>query len=113
MWSQNYPLNLLSAVTTTPAAGATKTLPRKVVKNARYFLKAATYTSGTATIKIQGSVDGGTTWIDITTISVTNAATSTGSAQVLGPFPPLIRGNLTAWATDGVYTLDIVLDLAF
>src|SRR5689334_5181270 len=102
-WNKRNTYSLLSAVAAT-GAGTSQDLGPKAIENARYILKSATITSG-GTVKIQGSEDE-TTWYDITTIAVTT--TGNTSAQVTGPLPRYVRGNLTA-RTDGTYTLDLIV----
>lgn len=101
-WKKQEPVvTLLSAVTAT-GAGSTKTarLGNKPVDKLRYYIVAATITTG-GTVKIQGSEDG-TVWFDLATVAIT--ATGNTAGTIDGPIPRYYRANLTA-RTDGTYTV--------
>lgn len=79
------------------ATGAGTSTPIEVPagrENVPYVISGIT----TATVKIQGSLDGGTTWKDLKSVTVDEAG--------LVPAFPLMRGNVTAY-TSG--TIDVAI----
>ena len=119
MWtnSKTKLLSLNAAVAT--GAGAVLDCGTKTVKSVRYYLKAASITTG-GTVRIQVSNDN-STWYDVQLGPVTTAgaqvpslaiaATGNVSGQVSGP-GRYWRANVTA-RTDGTYSCDLEAELAF
>ncbi len=67
---------------------------------------ASSVTSG-GTLKLEGSVDDGATWAELTTRNITTDGTYVDSVD----YPMrLVRANLTR--TDGVYTVHIIIPAA-
>lgn len=57
--------------------------------------------AGSATIAVQGSVDNGTSWDTIGTITLTLATTSSSDSFTSDDRYPLVRGNVTAISGTG------------
>lgn len=91
----NDPTTDLSAVTATGAGSG-------ITVNGRPFVAAVTAASVTSggTVKVQGSIDDGTNWFDLATVTVTADGT-----QLVSVDTPVhkARTNVTA-RTDGTYT---------
>ena len=84
---------LLNAVTVTGAGAARAMRDRRATVHASGTTSAG---AGAATIKVQGSSDGGLTWVDIGTITLTLATTISGDGFAIDAPWILIRGNVTA-----------------
>lgn len=89
---------LLNGVTGT-GAGSAATL---TTVNRVYHASGFTGTgAGSATVKVQGSMDGGTTWVDLGTITLTLATTASADGFAsLAPWKQ-VRGNVTAISGTG------------
>lgn len=71
-------------------------------RHMQVFLDVTVATSGTLDLTIEGSVDGGTTWIPLTASAAWTQVTTSVSEQVRryeGPIPPLIRAVGTGAST--------------
>ena len=71
-------------------------------RHMQVFLDVTVATSGTLDLTIEGSVDGGTTWIPLTASATWTQVTTSVSEQVRryeGPIPPLIRAVGTGAST--------------
>jgi hypothetical protein len=84
---------LLSAVTATGAGSAIANSGTTKTYQARGTTSAG---AGAATIVIQGSNDGGTSWDTIGTITLTLATTSSSDSFASDDRYALVRGNVTA-----------------
>jgi hypothetical protein len=71
-------------------------------RHMQVFLDVTAAASGTLDLTIEGSVDGGTTWIPLTASSAWTQVTTSVSEQVRrydGPIPPVIRAVGTGAST--------------
>lgn len=72
-------------------AGAAITLPADATVRVHAII------SGTATVKLQGSIDG-TTWFDLYTATATEAFTSESWPYMRGNVTAYTSGTVTVWA---------------
>ena len=99
MWSRRYePETSLSAVTTT-ASGTTIDFGKKPIQSVRYYINAASISTG-GTVVIEASPDEGTTWYVAATVAI--SATGKTSGQINGPGRHW-RARVSA-RTDGTYS---------
>ena len=88
----------LNGPTNVITGGGTKGFTRHM----QVFLDVTVATSGTLDLTIEGSVDGGATWIPLTASAAWTQVTTSVSEQVRryeGPIPPLIRAVGTGAST--------------
>jgi hypothetical protein len=89
---------LLSAVTSTGAGSGVQNSATTKTYQARGTTSAG---AGSATIAIQGSNDGGTSWDTIGTITLTLATTSSSDSFASDDRYAIVRGNVTALSGTG------------
>lgn len=89
---------LLSAATGT-GAGSSVTL--NTTDRVYQAVGATTNGAGSATVKVQGSVDNGTTWVDLGTITLTLSTTASADGFASAAPWKMVRGNVTGISGTG------------
>lgn len=106
MWHKTIEATLVNAVTTATTGTSTAFLNDRAVLSVRYWITSAVST--TATVDIQGSMDG-TNWANLIT-QVSNPGTATTTGRIDGPIK-YIRA-VTAGATHGTITVKALANVA-
>jgi hypothetical protein len=106
MWHKVIEKTLVNAVTSATTGAATTFLNDRSVLGVRYWITSAVST--TATVDIQGSMDG-VNWAPLIT-QVSNPGTATTTGVISGPIKS-IRA-VTAGATHGTITVKVLANVA-